>query len=404
MHQAIAENPFHFKLHLLFRRITTSTLPSSVMTSRPGKAKDATKPKAKPKRAFVARKSPKWPPRAQDIPPVVDDGNKPPFGYVELIAMAIIRSRAGHLKHEAICRWIHDNFKYFRQTTFNGCYHNQSIWDKPRRKGDEDFDWMDIVRDTLRCYHSMVIRKSYPMRGEPKDGFSYKIRPGLRGAALQASERPQQTAFPFILLPAELRNNIYRLALTCDSVTVVPENSEPPCLSSSLYHHSSLSKSGRAFTIGVSSMTRSSWMPPLLMLGLLGVCRQIYQEAEAFFYFENRFQFHSPEMLGTFLRGIGPRRRRWIREITLPYPDTKHPLPFEMLASCGRLSILHVHLCMTDCPSGPNHPYPGLLQLGSIRGLTALKCEGVNPWRKEIENYLKIYVLLPRAGAAKVTT
>lgn len=68
-------------------------------------------------------------PAPEDMPPIVDDGSKPPYSYATLIGMAILRSADRKLTLSQIYKWINNTFSWYQTKTGwqNSIRHNLSL-------------------------------------------------------------------------------------------------------------------------------------------------------------------------------------------------------------------------------------------------------------------------------------
>lgn len=82
-------------------------------------------------------------PEPSEMPPVEDDGNKPPYSYANLIGMAILRAPKRQLTLAQIYKWISDSFAFYRNTADTG--------------------WQNSIR------HNLSLSKSFSKQERPKD-------------------------------------------------------------------------------------------------------------------------------------------------------------------------------------------------------------------------------------------
>ena len=69
-------------------------------------------------------------PETWEPPPIVDDGEKPPYSYATLIGMAILRAPGRHLTLAQIYKWIADSYQYYSSPNNgwqNSIRHNLSL-------------------------------------------------------------------------------------------------------------------------------------------------------------------------------------------------------------------------------------------------------------------------------------
>lgn len=95
-------------------------------------------------------------PAPEDMPLVVDDGNKPNLSYAQMIGMAILRAPNRRLTLSQIYEWISNTFAYYREDT------KQS--------------WHNSIRHNLSL-HKAFIKKERP-KGDAGKGCYWMIEPG----------------------------------------------------------------------------------------------------------------------------------------------------------------------------------------------------------------------------------
>ncbi|KAH7117148.1 forkhead transcription factor-like protein [Dendryphion nanum] len=96
-------------------------------------------------------------PDPHQMPPVDDDGTKPPYSYANLIGMAILRAHQRRLTLAQIYKWIADTFAFYRNSPDGG--------------------WQNSIR------HNLSLSKSFSKQERPKDdpgkGHYWVINPGF---------------------------------------------------------------------------------------------------------------------------------------------------------------------------------------------------------------------------------
>ncbi|KAL3458032.1 fork head domain-containing protein [Aspergillus heterothallicus] len=95
-------------------------------------------------------------PEPHELPPVDDDGTKPPYSYATLIGMSILRAPNRRLTLAQIYKWISDTFSYYKNS---------------------DPGWQNSIR------HNLSLNKAFIKQERPKDdpgkGNYWAIEPGM---------------------------------------------------------------------------------------------------------------------------------------------------------------------------------------------------------------------------------
>ena len=132
-----------------------------------------------PKRARVEEPVEMHIPDPADMPPVEDDGNKPPYSYAMLIGMSILRAPNRRLTLAHIYKWISDSFAYYRTV---------------------ETGWQNSIR------HNLSLNKAFVKRERPKDdpgkGNYWLIAPGCESHFLK--EKQGRRPLPLGVAPAPL--------------------------------------------------------------------------------------------------------------------------------------------------------------------------------------------------------
>lgn len=110
-------------------------------------------------------------PNPEDMPPIEDDGSKPPYSYAILIGMAILRAPNRRLTLAQIYKWISDTFSFYIPG---------------------DSGWQNSIR------HNLSLNKAFVKQERPKDdpgkGNYWSIEPGKEAQFLK--EKPVRRNTP----------------------------------------------------------------------------------------------------------------------------------------------------------------------------------------------------------------
>ena len=119
-------------------------------------------------------------PEPHDMPPIEDDGTKPPYSYATLIGMSILRAPCRRLTLAQIYKWISDTFSYYKNS---------------------DTGWQNSIR------HNLSLNKAFIKQERPKDdpgkGNYWAIEPGMEMQFLRDKQvrRPTMSSLPLPAIP-----------------------------------------------------------------------------------------------------------------------------------------------------------------------------------------------------------
>lgn len=180
--------------------------------------------------------------------------------------------------------------------------------------------------------------------------------------AVSTKPLPKHKIFPFTSLPAELRNQIYALALTDpNDIFLISKTNRyrrtverlPPGwkkLKSSAYH----GRDSYYFPRSETPETSAKMALPTLVPNLLLLNQAIYAETQPILYAGNTFAVEDTMAMHTFLATIGPKNRATISDLTLSgwghtraHKALNYPA-FTMLAGAVNLTRLYIN-CEIAC-------------------------------------------------------
>jgi forkhead transcription factor HCM1 len=150
-------------------------LKRTLMESAPLRDRPAKKQKRDDSAAFAL-------PEPQEMPPVEDDGSKPPYSYATLIGMSILRAPSRKLTLAQIYKWISDTFSFYRSG---------------------DSGWQNSIR------HNLSLNKAFVKQERPKDdpgkGNYWAIEPGMEAQFLKDKPVRRATLSSIPLPPTVLQ-------------------------------------------------------------------------------------------------------------------------------------------------------------------------------------------------------
>ena len=159
-------------------------------------------------------------PEPHEMPPVEDDGSKPPYSYATLIGMSILRAPNRRLTLAQIYKWISDTFSYYKNS---------------------DAGWQNSIR------HNLSLNKAFIKQERPKDdpgkGNYWAIELGMESQFLKDKQVRRATMSSVPLPAAPPRDLIPQPPSGSTTTWIVP----PPASTSqaapppSLPHHNDLS-------------------------------------------------------------------------------------------------------------------------------------------------------------------
>lgn len=137
-------------------------------------------------------------PEPHEMPPIEDDGTKPPYSYATLIGMSILRAPNRRLTLAQIYKWISDTFSYYKNS---------------------DPGWQNSIR------HNLSLNKAFIKQERPKDdpgkGNYWAIEPGMEAQFLK--DKPLRRATMSSLpLPAAPQKDTARPHTSSTTTWAIP--------------------------------------------------------------------------------------------------------------------------------------------------------------------------------------
>lgn len=140
-------------------------------------------------------------PDPEDMPPIEDDGSKPPYSYATLIGMSILRAPNRRLTLAQIYKWISDTFSYYKNS---------------------DPGWQNSIR------HNLSLNKAFIKQERPKDdpgkGSYWAIEPGMEAQFLKDKplRRATMSSLPLPAAPQREQHVSHLPNLSSTASWVVP--------------------------------------------------------------------------------------------------------------------------------------------------------------------------------------
>ncbi|PLB51785.1 putative forkhead transcription factor [Aspergillus steynii IBT 23096] len=144
-------------------------------------------------------------PEPHEMPPIEDDGTKPPYSYATLIGMSILRAPNRRLTLAQIYKWISDTFSYYKNS---------------------DPGWQNSIR------HNLSLNKAFIKQERPKDdpgkGNYWAIESGMEAQFLKDKPLRRATMSSLPLPTALQREPAHPQTQNGSSAWAIPTPSFPP--------------------------------------------------------------------------------------------------------------------------------------------------------------------------------
>ncbi|KAI9371126.1 fork head domain-containing protein [Aspergillus egyptiacus] len=150
-------------------------------------------------------------PEPHELPPIEDDGAKPPYSYATLIGMSILRAPNRRLTLAQIYKWISDTFSYYKHS---------------------DPGWQNSIR------HNLSLNKAFIKQERPKDdpgkGNYWAIEPGMEAQFIKDKplRRATMSSLPLPVVP-QRENALSQGSSTTTWTVTQPQPTQPPAPKSS---------------------------------------------------------------------------------------------------------------------------------------------------------------------------
>ena len=223
------------------------------------------------------------------IKPYRNTEDEPPFSAAELIVMAVLCSLGPEVNKEQILMWITRTFRYYNEKALEQyCKIAGTGW-----VHSDMYYAVDDFEEGFSCYDAPLVD---PCENEVVCFYSKEVTVPVKAGRVflrKWLEPARKGKFPFLRLPAELRNTIYEMVFT------FPEKG---ICASSMYLRENIRFCIRE--VDESEVSRTSAtvdaVPVSRILALIRVNKQISREARPYFYRVNCFEFGNMDLFVNF--------------------------------------------------------------------------------------------------------
>ena len=236
---------------------------------------------------------------------------RPPFTTPELIVMAILCSDEEALAPRGIMRWIVSTFDFYRskaleeylkcavtESNYNGNYDRPGMAVEGFEKAFDDWETPLVDRDGRG-----IIKRDKDDECWEHTFITVPISAGR--IYLQKLFEPERVGvFPFLELPAELRNTIYEMVFSFPETGINVRGRIQPDHGVMLLQreHDRYHEDHNWLDVVDSDALMSA--PMQTILALLSVNKQVYDEAMPYFYQVNFFNFSSTARFTKFFNRV----------------------------------------------------------------------------------------------------
>lgn len=259
---------------------------------------------------------------------------KPPYSASEMTVMAVVCCGYSSIDKVRVLEWICDSFPYYAQLTILEYAETQAYKITPTVEQPDEIvegfhdvfnDWRVPLQDNNVTDPVLPVTCTVDHYAEDVCVPSNAGRVFLRNVL----EPKRKGAFPFLKLPAELRNTIYEMVFTFPKggfgVTSGYESKVNLWLLGREFDHDakSVGWSGREEDIADSDYHLRVRLAADGVFSLLFVNKQIYEEAMPYFYGSNHFHFETFTCFFAFVKGMMAPRADHLSSIGIELNTTR---------------------------------------------------------------------------------